>query len=131
MPLVAQRARSAAAMDGCLIVAGCLTRRGRLRWMTASPALPRPSDRYRLPEDVLVRTLEGEAVLLKLRTNETFSLDEIGTRVLEAVTSSDSLRHAMQIILTEYDVEAEPLWEDVSALVSDLVERGLLEHRQP
>jgi hypothetical protein len=92
--------------------------------------MPEPSDGYRLPEDVLVRTLEGEALLLKLRTNETFSLDEVGTRMLEAVTSTATLRDAVERVGSEYDVEAERLRRDMSALVSDLVELGLLERRR-
>jgi hypothetical protein len=99
--------------------------------MSASSAVPGRSDRYRVPAEVLVRTLEGRAVLLELRTNETFSLDEVGTRMFEAVISSDSLRAAMELILAEYDVEAGTLWEDLSVLVADLVERGVLEHRSP
>jgi hypothetical protein len=87
------------------------------------------TQRYRVPNDVLVRRVDDMAVLLELRTRGTYSLDEIGTRVFDAVVGSDSLGAAITTLLAEYDVEIERLRADVRELVAELAKRGLLERR--
>jgi hypothetical protein len=80
-----------------------------------------------VPPDVLVQELQGESVLLNLRSGRYYGLDEVGTRMWAALTASDSLRAAFESLLSEYAVDADRLQGDLLALVENLVGHGLVE----
>jgi Coenzyme PQQ synthesis protein D (PqqD) len=84
-----------------------------------------------VPENVLVRELSGEAVLLNLDSEMYFGLDEIGYRVWTVVTASDSIGAAYEQLLSEYEVEPEQLRESLDALIGECTEHGLLELAPP
>lgn len=79
-----------------------------------------------VPEHVLTRTLEGEAVLLNLETETYFGLDEVGTRIWTALLASPSVELACATLREEFDVEPSVLRADVEKLVKELLESGLL-----
>ncbi len=85
--------------------------------------------RAAVPPDVLIQELQGESVLLNLKSGRYYGLDEVGTRMWAALTASDSLQAAFDVLLSEYDVAAERLQGDLRALVEKLVENGLVEVR--
>ena len=87
------------------------------------------STRISIPPDVLVSALAGESVLLNLKSEKYFGLDEVGTRMWSAITSSGSIQEAYETLLAEYDVEAERLRHDLSDLIEKLVEQELIEVR--
>lgn len=97
---------------------------------TSSRAPKIPMDRrVHKPEHVLLRELEGEAILLDLETETYFGLDEIGTRVWQALLASPSVGEACEALLEELDVAPAVLRDDVERLVGELVDAGLLELR--
>jgi len=77
--------------------------------------------------DVLVSDAGGESVLLNLKSEQYFGLDEVGTRMWHAVTGSPSLQAAYERLLAEYEVKPDVLRRDLSEWVEKLVEHGLLE----
>src|SRR6185436_4657777 len=83
--------------------------------------------RVRVPSDVLLSELDGESVLLNLKTETYFGLDAVGTRMWSALTASDSIQAAYEVLKAEYDVDAERLREDMVTLLEKLLENGLLE----
>ncbi|HET8671378.1 MAG TPA: PqqD family protein [Candidatus Saccharimonadales bacterium] len=85
------------------------------------------STRISIPPDVLVSALAGESVLLNLKSEKYFGLDEVGTRMWGVLTSSGSIQEAYETLLAEYDVEAELLRKDLTDLIEKLVEQGLIE----
>ena len=86
--------------------------------------------RVSLPSEVLISNVSGESVILNLNSERYFGLDEVGTRMLSVLTTSDSIQTAYQTLVDEYDVENEVLREDLINLVHQLVEQGLLEIAQ-
>lgn len=84
------------------------------------------STRFRIPEEVLVEELQGEAVLLDLSSGTYFGLDPVGTRIWELIADRASVGEVRRRLLQEYQVEEERLREDLEALVRDLLGRGLL-----
>jgi len=82
-----------------------------------------------VPADVLVNVIDGQAVLLNLKTERYFGLDEVGTEMWRVLTSSDSIEAACATLLAEYEVEPERLRADVFELAQKLIENGLLEVR--
>ena len=85
------------------------------------------AERLILPEDVLISDIEGESVLLNVNSERYFGLDEVGTRMLSVLTTSNSIQTAYEALLEEYEVEDEKLRHDLADLVDRLVDQGLLE----
>jgi hypothetical protein len=78
------------------------------------------------PPDVLVSEVGGEAVLLNLENECYFGLDEIGARMWQVLTTADSVQAAFETLLAEFDVEAEQLRGDLTALLEKLESHGLV-----
>jgi hypothetical protein len=80
-----------------------------------------------VPDDVIFRELDGEAIILNLATGIYFGLDEVGTRLWALVTESGTLRHAVHVMAAEYDVDRSALEGDVLELAGGLLEKGLIQ----
>src|SRR5277367_4689203 len=87
------------------------------------------ANRASVPSHVLVRFLDNEAVLLNLSSEKYFGLDETGTRMWQLATTSPNIDTAYQELLAEYDVAPELLHDNLTKLLIELVENGLLEVR--
>ena len=85
------------------------------------------ADRVAVPPHVLVRFLENESVLLNLETERYYGLDDTGTRMWQVVTKSASIDEGFAELLKEFDVEEELLRLNLSELLGQLVEHGLLQ----
>ncbi len=85
------------------------------------------TERATAPAHVLVRFLDQESVLLNLETEQYFGLDETGTRMWQLVTDSPNIDTAYQGLLAEFDVEPELLRSNLTELLGQLVENGLLQ----
>ncbi|MBK9316707.1 MAG: PqqD family protein [Acidobacteria bacterium] len=77
--------------------------------------------------ETLINVIEGESVLLNLNNESYYGLDEVGTRMWELLTTSESIQAAYDQLLDEYEVEAETLRRDMQNLISKLFDQGLLE----
>jgi Coenzyme PQQ synthesis protein D (PqqD) len=75
---------------------------------------------------VLCKDLGDEAILLDLTTETYFGLNAAGSRLWKLLTTSPTIRDAFEVMLEEYDVVPEELLRDMTALITDLVDRGLL-----
>jgi hypothetical protein len=88
-----------------------------------------PNSRAIVPENVLVQELDGEAVLLDLKSETYFGLDEVGMRMWHVLITSPSTQDACKMLLDEYDVSSENLENDLNTLLEQLVKQGLLDIR--
>ncbi|HJS24653.1 MAG TPA: PqqD family protein [Pyrinomonadaceae bacterium] len=84
------------------------------------------SDRVRVPDDVLISNLQEEAVILNLDSERYYGLDDVGTRFLSVLNTSDSIEAAYEKLTQEYDVDEEVLRRDLLALIENLMEQGLV-----
>ncbi|MBE9227080.1 PqqD family protein [Phormidium sp. LEGE 05292] len=82
--------------------------------------------RVSVPEDVLIRELDGESVILNLKSERYFGLDRVGTRIWEVLSTSETIAAAYQTLLSEYDVVPEQLETDLYNLLEQLVQHGLI-----
>jgi hypothetical protein len=94
------------------------------RPVTSSP-IPLTA-RFRPKPSLLVRHLEGEAVLLDLDTGRYFGLNGSGRRILELMDGERSLAEIRQRLAGEFDAPAEELSADLAGLVDELGREGLL-----
>lgn len=85
------------------------------------------SDRVKVPEDVLIANVQEESVILNLDSERYFGLDDVGSRFLSVLTTSDSIEAAHKKLLSEYDVDSEMLRHDLIALVENLIEQGIVQ----
>jgi hypothetical protein len=91
--------------------------------MAISPLL---GSRIQVNADVLCQDLDGEAVLLNLKTGLYFGLDRVGTRVWQLLASHAVLAEIVDVIAAEYDVPKERCAEDLIALVNEMQEQELV-----
>lgn len=80
-----------------------------------------------VPDQVLVQTVDDEAVLLNLATERYFGLDPVGARMWAVLSGAASVQEALDTLLAEYEVDPQTLAHDLQALLEKLVEHGLLE----
>jgi Coenzyme PQQ synthesis protein D (PqqD) len=83
--------------------------------------------RARLPENVIMQTVGDEAVLLNLNTNQYFSLNPVGVRMVEVLTQNASTGQAFSSLLAEYAVDPDVLRDDLQELLGQLLSHGLIE----
>jgi len=83
--------------------------------------------RVKPSEDVVWRNLQGESVLLDLKSGVYFGLDSVGTRIWTLLQDHEDLRSVLQELLEEYDVGEERCARDLMDLVSALAEKGLVQ----
>lgn len=85
-----------------------------------------PDQRIEVPDGVLMRELQGESVLLNLDSESYFGLDEVGTRMWNALTTTASSGAAFDALLAEFEVEPEELRRDLGEFIAALAEAGLV-----
>lgn len=86
-----------------------------------------PPVHYRLAPEVLSQKLNDELVLLNLQTGVYFQLNGTGTRICQLLVETGDLGATVAQMQSEYEASAEELVRDVDALLSDLLNRGLLQ----
>ena len=84
------------------------------------------TDRVAVPDGVLISHLQEESVILNLESERYFGLDDVGTRFLTVLTTSESIDAAYETLRQEYDVDPQALRDDLRELVEKLVDQGLL-----
>jgi coenzyme PQQ synthesis protein D (PqqD) len=85
------------------------------------------SDRVTVPDEILISNLQDESVILNLNSERYFGLDDVGTRMLSLLTSSDSIGTAYESLAAEYNVDRQMLENDLVALVENLLQQGLVQ----
>ena len=84
------------------------------------------SDRVKVPDDVLISNLQDESVILNLNSERYFGLDNVGTRMFSVLSESNSIEAAYERLLAEYDVDPQLLREDLTSLIENLLQQGLV-----
>jgi hypothetical protein len=79
-----------------------------------------------IPSDVLSRDLDGEAVLLDLRSGRYFGLNGTGARVWALLKDGLERVDIAEQLVEEFDVDVDTARADVDAFVDTLIERALI-----
>jgi len=74
-----------------------------------------------------MRVVDGQAVLLSLKTERYYGLDEVGTRMWELFAEGKTLAEAASALAKEFDAPAGTIEADMRTLVDELVKEGLVE----
>jgi len=89
------------------------------------------TDRVRVPDDVLISNLQEESVILNLDSERYYGLDDVGTRFLSVLNTSDSIEAAYKTLRNEYDVDSDVLRQDLLELIESLIKQGILIRANP
>jgi hypothetical protein len=81
-------------------------------------------------EEVLHQELEGETVLLDLKSERYFGLDECGTRIWALLIELKRPEAVIERMMAEFDVDEDTLRADVAELLGRLLDGGLIESAQ-
>jgi Coenzyme PQQ synthesis protein D (PqqD) len=84
------------------------------------------TSRVRINETVLFQELQGEAVLLNLKTGVYLGLDKVGARIWQLLGEHDVLSEVAETMLREYDLTEERCREDLLHLVKKMEEQALV-----
>jgi hypothetical protein len=79
-----------------------------------------------VPDDTLFREIDGESVILSLKTQAYYGLDSVGTRMWNLLAASASIQAAYEQLLEEYEVAPADLRSDLSELIGSLLEQKLV-----
>jgi hypothetical protein len=85
-----------------------------------------PVARVTVPESVLFRDLDGEAVLLETVTGRYYGLNEVGTRMWSLLQLHGEIEAVCRALLTEYDAPEARLRDDLLRFVDSLAASGLI-----
>lgn len=99
---------------------------GLPRWLRRRSA-PVPAGRVRAARGVVIAERDGCAVLLDLRRDRYFGLDESGTRFWAVLSEGRTIDEAAGQLAEEYDAPLERLRADAAAFAARLCDAGLLE----
>ena len=88
-----------------------------------------PDATFRMPGHVIMREIAGEAVLLDLEKGMYYGLNEVGVEIWKLVEEGRTPAETVDALTGEFEVDAETLMSDLVALLSDLVEAGLVQAR--
>jgi hypothetical protein len=80
----------------------------------------------RASDDVVFREVDGEAVILNLRSGIYFGLDTAGTRIWQLIEQHQQLSMVLMQLGLEYEAPEEELERDLLRLATDLTEKGLV-----
>ena len=83
--------------------------------------------RVHIPDGVLSRDLQGELVILDLKTGVYFGLDPVGTRIWHLLQEHQSLQTVLDSLVEEYEVAEAVCGHDLLGFVSKMLEKGLVE----
>ena len=67
-----------------------------------------------------------ESILLDLRSEQYFGLNEVGTRIFELLALDPSLQATFAALLVEFDVAPQQLQQDLLELIGKLAHAGLV-----
>jgi hypothetical protein len=84
------------------------------------------ASRVEICPDVLCQDLDGEAVLLNLKTGIYLGLDAVGFRMWHLIEEHSDLGKVVAVLIGEYDVAADRCAEDLFALVVQMADQGLV-----
>lgn len=85
------------------------------------------SSRVTVPEQVIVKRLDDEMVILHLTSEIYFGLNGMATVMWQELTTANSVEEAYESLLGQYEVDPDTLRSDMVDLLQQLVEMRIVE----
>ena len=81
----------------------------------------------KIADDQICCNLDGEAVILSLKTGTYYGLDQVGARIWDLIQEPRTIDSVLEVLLFEFDVDAGQCERDLRLLLGNLSEAGLVE----
>lgn len=78
-------------------------------------------------KDHLFSNLGEESVVLSIKSGKYYGLNTVGTTIWQALENPISFREIQQILMREYDVNAEDCAKELNSFLENLIKEGLVE----
>jgi len=85
------------------------------------------SSKIVVSKEVVSCDLGGETAMLDMKEGIYYGLNEIGTIIWELIQKPITIQEIVDKILEEYDVDEDTCYSDVSELLEQMLENGLVE----
>jgi len=82
--------------------------------------------KIKISENVLFQEIDNEYVLLNMKTELYFGLNDIGARVWQIISQEGTTDTLIEKIMAEYEVSADALKADISELLNELSKEQLI-----
>ncbi len=82
---------------------------------------------YRLKENLLLQAVANETVILDPDSGSYFTLDDVGTRMIELLRESGSIEQTVKEMVKEYDASPDTIRGDLQTLLQGMSDAGLME----
>ncbi len=82
--------------------------------------------RLRVSPDTVYNTLDNQSVLINVRTNEIYELNQTGARFWELLAAGYDQARIRQLMLEEFAVDETELDTEIQALLASLKSEGLI-----
>jgi hypothetical protein len=77
-------------------------------------------------KDQISRDLDGEAVILNVKTGVYYGLNDTGARIWQLVQEPINITKVLDVLVAEYDVEYEHCEEELLSLLNEMVKCDLI-----
>jgi len=81
--------------------------------------------RVRISPEVLHQRVGDETVVLDLVGEQYYGLNAVGSRIWDLLAEDHTLAQIAEVIAQEFDAPAAQVQEDLRALITQLVDRGV------
>lgn len=82
---------------------------------------------YDIPDRLLLQSVADEKVILDPDTGKYYTLDAVGSRMIDLLRESASIESTINAIVLEYAVSAQEAEKDLIELLDKMAQHGLLQ----
>ena len=90
------------------------------------PNLPAEDRTWEPDPEVVTQRVEGETVLVHLRTNEIYALNSTASRAWDLLATGMNREAVQEELQREFDVPSDQLRDEIDTLIANLIEKKLL-----
>lgn len=76
--------------------------------------------------DLLFNEIDGEVVMLSIENGEYYGLDRVGAKIWELIKEPLSIRHLVEKLMGEYEIDKEQCISDTLTFINKLADKKLV-----
>lgn len=81
---------------------------------------------YQLTENVLFQKVAEETVILEPETGEYYTLNAVGTFMVEQLQQGSTKANVINAVMTKYEADKTEVEQDITALITQMLKQGLI-----
>ncbi len=85
---------------------------------------------FHTSSDILSQDIDSETIILDMKSENYFGLNNVGSDVLEILKSGADYETLLKTLQDRYDVEPASLEKDITELLQQLLDAGIIQPAQ-